>query len=94
MDFRNRFKKLRRKIIAEEHNRKEKIEEIKKNITKENIDTNLNTIEEIMKLVDIFTITYQKEIDEILDNVTNKNINMTNTHAILDKLINKIKSLN
>ena len=94
MDFRNRFQKLRRKTIAEEHNRKEQIEQIKKNITKDNIETNLNTIEEIMKLVDIFTKTYQKEIDEILDNVTNKNINMDDTILILDKLIDKIKSLN
>ena len=94
MDFRNRFQKLRRKTIAEEHNRKEQIEQIKKNITKDNIETNLNTIEEIMKLVDIFTKTYQKEIDEILDNVTNKNINKEDTILILDKLIDKIKSLN
>ena len=93
MDFKNRFQKLRRKTIAEEHNRKEKIEKIKKNITKDNIQNNLDKINEIMELVDIFTETYQKELSEVLENIDD-NIDMDNTYSILDKLIDKIKSLN
>lgn len=93
MDFKNRFQKLRRKTIAEEHNRKEKIEKIKKNITKDNIQNNLDKINEIMELVDIFTETYQKELSEVLENIDD-NIDMDNTYSILDKLIHKIKSLN
>ena len=93
MDFKNRFQKLRRKTIAEEHSRKEKIEKIKKNITKDNIQNNLDKINEIMELVDIFTETYQKELSEVLENIDD-NIDMDNTYSILDKLIHKIKLLN
>ena len=94
MDFRNRFNKLRSITIAENHKREKKIEDIKKEIIKDNIQTNLNTINEIMELVDIFTETYQKELNKILDNVKDKNINMDNTKLILEKTLNKIKLLN